>query len=121
MHELAVCQALIDQVERLAHERGARRVLSITVSVGALSGTEARLLEHAYPLASAGTKGEGAVLLVETVAVKVRCRRCRAETEAAPNRLLCGQCSEWQVDVIAGEELLLRRVEFETTADAAVH
>ena len=55
MHELAVCQALIDQVAQLAHDRGARRVLSITVSVGALSGTEARLLEHAYPLAAAGT------------------------------------------------------------------
>jgi hydrogenase nickel incorporation protein HypA/HybF len=120
MHELAVCQALIDQVERIAHNRGARRVLSITVSVGALSGTEARLLEHAYPLASAGTAAEGARLRVETVPVRVRCRKCRSETEAAPNRLLCGQCSDWQVDVVAGEELLLRRVEFETF-DAAVH
>jgi hydrogenase nickel incorporation protein HypA/HybF len=120
MHELAVCQALIDQVGRLARDRGARRVLSITVSVGALSGTEARLLEHAYPLAAAGTVGEGARLLVETVPVRVRCRKCRTETEAAPNRLLCGECSEWHVDVVAGEELLLRRVEFET-ADAAVH
>jgi hydrogenase nickel incorporation protein HypA/HybF len=120
MHELAVCQALIDQVAQLAHDRGARRVLSITVSVGALSGTEARLLEHAYPLAAAGTVGEGASLVVETVPVKVRCRQCRAETEAAPNRLLCGECSAWQVDVVAGEELLLRRVEFET-ATAATH
>ena len=120
MHELAVCQALIDQVARLAHDRGARRVLSITVSVGALSGTEARLLELAYPLAAAGTLGEGARLLVETVPVRVRCRKCRSETEAAPNRLLCGECSAWHVDVVAGEELLLRRVEFET-ADAAVH
>ena len=82
MHELAVCQALIDQVARIAADRGARRVLSITVSVGPLSGTEARLLEHAYPLAAAGTVGEGARLLVEIVAVKVRCRQCRAETIA---------------------------------------
>ena len=120
MHELAVCQALIEQVSRIAQDRGARRVLSITVSVGALSGTEAQLLEHAYPLAAAGTLGAGAMLLVETVPVRVRCRKCRSETEAAPNRLVCGKCSDWQVDVVAGEELLLRRVEFET-ADDAVH
>ena len=120
MHELAVCQALIDQVARIAHDRGACRVLSITVSVGALSGTEARLLEHAYPLAAAGTLGAGARLLVEIVPVKVRCRTCRSETEAAPNRLLCGECSGWQVDVVAGDELLLRRVEFEK-AETAVH
>ena len=118
MHELAVCQALIEQVERIAREQGARRVLSITVSVGALSGTEARLLEHAYPIAAAGTVGAQAALVVESVPVTVRCRKCRAETEAAPNRLLCGTCGDWHVDVVAGEELLLRRVEFETAGEA---
>ena len=55
MHELAVCQALIEQVERVARDNAARRILSITVSVGPLSGIEAKLLEHAYPLAAAGT------------------------------------------------------------------
>jgi tRNA-Thr(GGU) m(6)t(6)A37 methyltransferase TsaA len=54
MHELAVCQALIEQVERVARDNAARRILSITVSVGPLSGVEPSLLEHAYPLAAAG-------------------------------------------------------------------
>jgi hydrogenase nickel incorporation protein HypA/HybF len=120
MHELAVCQALIEQVERVARDNAARRILSITVSVGPLSGIEAKLLEHAYPLAAAGTVAEEAKLVVVTVPVRVRCRTCRAETEAASNRLLCGSCNDWQVDVIAGEEMLLQRVEIET-ADEPVH
>ncbi|HET9694592.1 MAG TPA: hydrogenase maturation nickel metallochaperone HypA [Steroidobacteraceae bacterium] len=118
MHELAVCQALIDQVERVSRENHARRVLSITVSVGALSGVEGKLLEHAFPLAAAGTVAEAASFVVESVPVTVRCRTCRAETEAAPNRLVCGNCRDWQVDVIAGEELMLQRVEIETAAAA---
>jgi hydrogenase nickel incorporation protein HypA/HybF len=120
MHELAICQALIEQVERVAREHEARRVLSIVVSVGPLSGVEARLLEHAYPLAAAGTVAESASLVVETVPVRVRCRTCHAETDAAPNRLLCGACKDWQVDVTSGEEMLLKRVEIET-AEAPVH
>ncbi len=120
MHELAVCQALIEQVERVARDNAARRILSITVSVGPLSGIEAKLLEHAYPLAAAGTVAEEAGLVVVTVPVRVRCRTCKSETEAAPNRLLCGACNDWQVDVIAGEEMLLQRVEIET-ADEPVH
>jgi hydrogenase nickel incorporation protein HypA/HybF len=100
MHELAVCQALIEQVERVARDNAARRILSITVSVGPLSGIEAKLLEHAYPLAAAGTVAEEAKLVVVTVPVRVRCRTCRAETEAASNRLLCGSCNDWHVDVI---------------------
>ena len=120
MHELAVCQALIEQVERVARDNAARRILSITVSVGPLSGIEAKLLEHAYPLAAAGTVAEEAKLVVVTVPVRVRCRACKAETEAASNRLLCGSCNDWHVDVIAGEEMLLQRVEIET-ADEPVH
>jgi hydrogenase nickel incorporation protein HypA/HybF len=120
MHELAICQALIEQVQRVARDNAARRIVSITVSVGPLSGVEPQLLEHAYPLAAAGTVAEEARLVVVTVPVRVRCRSCRAESEAASNRLLCGRCNDWQVDVIAGEEMLLQRVEIET-ADEPVH
>jgi hydrogenase nickel incorporation protein HypA/HybF len=109
MHELAVCQALIEQVERVARDHGARRVLLVTVTVGPLSGVEPSLLEHAYPVASAAT-----------VPVRVRCRSCGAETAAVPNRIVCGACDDWQVDVIAGDEMVLQRVELETL-DEAVH
>lgn len=118
MHELSICQALIDQVGRVLRANGGRRVVAVHVSVGALSGIEPQLLEHAYPLAAAGTVAEGAELFVETVPVKVRCRTCHAETEAAPNRIVCGACRDWQVDVVAGEEMLLQRVEMETSAAA---
>jgi hydrogenase nickel incorporation protein HypA/HybF len=114
MHELSVCQALIEQVERVARENDARRVISIQITIGPLSGVEPQLLEHAYPLAAAGTIAESASLLVERVPVRVRCRTCDAETEASPNRLVCGACSDWQVDVVGGEEMILTRVEIES-------
>ena len=120
MHELSVCQALIEQVTRVARDNDARRVISIVITVGPLSGVEPRLLEHAYPLAAAGTVAEDASLVIETVPVRVRCRSCAAETEAQANRLVCGDCNDWQVDVIGGEEMLLTRVEIETEA-AAIH
>ena len=117
MHELAVCQALIEQVDRVARDNHASRVVAITVSVGPLSGVEPDLLEHAYPLAAEGTIAQRAALIGERVPVQVRCRACGAESEASPNRLVCGGCGDWQVDVTAGEELLLKRVELETAAE----
>jgi hydrogenase nickel incorporation protein HypA/HybF len=120
MHELSVCQALIEQVERVARQNDAQRVISIVITVGPLSGVEPQLLEHAYPIAAAGTIAEHASLVIETVPVRVRCRTCAAETDAAANRLVCGACGDWQVDVIGGEEMILKRVEVET-AISAVH
>jgi hydrogenase nickel incorporation protein HypA/HybF len=120
MHELAVCQALIGQVERVARENSAQRVVAIVVAIGPLAGVEPKLLEHAYPLAASGTVAEYARLEIISVPLKVRCRTCGQETEAITNRLVCGGCQDWHVDVTSGEEMLLQRVEIET-ADAAVH
>ena len=51
MHELAICQSLMEQVESIAHEREAKCVTSITIGIGPLSGVEFQLLKNAYPIA----------------------------------------------------------------------
>ena len=83
MHELAICQALITQVEDIAVQRTAW-VRQVRVGVGPLSGIEPQLLESAYPLACAGTRAEGSQLKIEHIDVRVRCRGCGAETMASP-------------------------------------
>jgi len=113
MHELAICEALISQVEDIAGQRTAW-VRQVRVGIGPLSGIEPQLLASAYPLACAGTRAEGSQLEIEHTDVRVRCRGCGAETKAAPNRLVCGACGDWHTDLLAGDELLLLRVELET-------
>lgn len=113
MHELTICQALISQVEDIASQRTAW-VRQVRVGIGPLSGIEPQLLESAYPLACAGTRAQGSQLEIEHTDVRVRCRGCGAETIAAPNRLVCGTCGDWHTDLLAGDELLLLRVDLET-------
>ena len=83
MHELSICQALIAQVEDLALEQDAERVLALTVGVGALSGVEARLLKQAYPIAAAGTLAEDSELTIDERPVCVHCEKCNKDSEAA--------------------------------------
>ena len=111
MHELSVCQSLLEQVERVAADHGAERVERIRVRIGPLSGVEADLLRSAYPLAAAGTIAEGAELDIEPAPVLVHCVSCGAETEATPNRLLCGACGDWHTRLVSGDELLLASLE----------
>jgi hydrogenase nickel incorporation protein HypA/HybF len=113
MHELAVCEALMNQVESIAAERNARSVVTITIGMGPLSGVEAQLLKHAYPVASAGTIAEGAVLVIQDLPVRIKCNHCGCESEASPNKLLCAECGEWHTTLISGDELMLMSVELE--------
>ena len=114
MHELSVCLALLDKVQQIASEHGATRVTRIEVKLGPLSGVEAPLLENAYPLAVAGTIAENAEFSIEVVPIRVLCSQCGAETEARPNKLICGACGDHRTRVVSGEDLLLQRVELET-------
>ena len=113
MHELALCQALVKQVQQIAGERGAGRVLSVTLSIGPLSGVEAELLKQAYPIATAGTVAEASRLEIEATPVKVRCSECGEISSASPNNLLCGACGGWRTVLESGDEMLLVSLELE--------
>ena len=117
MHELSVCLALLDKVMSIAEERDALRITRIELTVGPLSGIEIDLLETAWPIASAGTLADGADFVVEATAVTVRCDVCEKESSAHSNRLVCGHCGAHQTRVVTGEEMILQRVELETSAD----
>jgi hydrogenase nickel incorporation protein HypA/HybF len=118
MHELSVCQALIDQVESIAREHRALQVNEIFVEIGPLSGIESPLLEQAFDIASAGTVADGAKLMIRTLPIRVSCRECGAITTALPSRLVCGVCGDWRTELVSGDEMLLASLEF-TRADEA--
>jgi hydrogenase nickel incorporation protein HypA/HybF len=114
VHELSVCQGMLDQVARIAAGRSAAAVTRITLRIGPLSGVEPELLRAAFPLARAGTIASQAELVIESLPVRVRCDTCDAETEAGPNRLVCAACGDWHTRLIGGDELLLASVELAT-------
>jgi hydrogenase nickel incorporation protein HypA/HybF len=111
MHEMSICQGLMDQVERIAKEQGASRVDRIVLSIGPLSGIEPLLLRRAYEAACLKTVAENADLEIETGAIEVECRSCGTTGEAKVNQLLCPACGDWKVNLLKGDELLLLRLE----------
>lgn len=111
MHELAVCQSLLRQVERVAMQHGADEVASIHLSIGPLSGIEVPLLAQAFTIARAGTLAEGAELITTPKEVRVRCARCDQESAVTANRLVCVHCGDWRTQLVSGDEMELTRVE----------
>ncbi len=111
MHEFAVCQDMLQQIESIAADEQATAVETVTVRIGPLSGIEAHLLSQAFPLAAAGTVAENAELVVEALPIKVKCQSCGAETEAKANRLICGQCGDYHTQLLSGDEMLLASLE----------
>jgi len=117
MHELSLCRALIKRIEGIANEHQAQAVKLILIHLGPLSGAEAPLLRHAYPLAAAGTIAEMAELLIKQVPIRVRCPICSAESSASINQLFCNYCGNGHTQLIGGDEIELVKLEF----DLSIH
>ncbi len=115
MHELSVCQALITQVEQVAHQHQAGEVAQLIVQIGVLSGIEPELLQQAFTIArTTSPVTQQSELVIESLPIRVHCSRCDQESTATANRLLCGHCGAWQTRLVSGDELLLKSVELVT-------
>lgn len=115
MHELSVCQALLAQVAEIAAQRGASAVERIVIEVGALAGVEPALLTQAFTVLRAGSCAAEAELSIGLIPVTIRCLGCGAQSHTAANRLVCALCGGYRTQIIAGDELRLRRVELRVT------
>lgn len=108
MHELAIAEAIV----RIAadHARG-RRVHAVHVAAGHLRQVVPGALALAFELVAEGTPVEGAELELREVPAVVRCRGCGTESEQDGFPLVCRACGGADVEVTAGEELLVEALE----------
>ncbi len=120
MHELSIAESVIAVVER--HAAG-RRVTGVTLRVGHLRQVVPSALQFAFELLTTGTSMDGARLEIESVPARVTCRACGATTELKWFPLRCSRCSGIDVEVLAGEELLVDALELEeqTTTEGIAH
>jgi hydrogenase nickel incorporation protein HypA/HybF len=110
MHELSVADAIAQVALRHA---GGREVHRVEVKVGHLRQVVPSALEFAWQLVTDGTPLDGAELAIEEVSARGRCRACRVETTMESFPLQCGRCGRLDVELVAGEELLVDALELE--------
>ena len=117
MHELSIADAVVSIA--CDHANG-RRVTSVEVKVGRLRQVVPDALEFAFQLVAVGTAVEGAALEIDHVTPRVWCARCELGSDAPTFPLACAGCGDVDVDVVAGDELLVESLELEDEPLTAV-
>ncbi len=107
MHELAITESIVESVTRRLPDAQVTRVCLV---IGKLSGVSAASVEFCFGPATEGTALAGAELHVEQPPGRMRCLDCGDEFTCDDLLAIC-RCGSMQLEVIAGQELLIRSVE----------
>lgn len=113
MHELSLAQALVEQVIELAEKDGCQKILSIDVSIGALSGVMSESLAFCFPMVARGTALDGTVLNVTEVPLTAECADCRRISNPEPFEIECCHCGSMNLVVTKGRDFKLVSFEVE--------
>lgn len=116
MHELSVASAVVRTV--CAHA-GESRVAKVQLKVGPLRQVVPSALAFAFEVVAKGTAAEHATLEIEKVPARVACAVCGEESAVHDFPFACRGCGALDVDVVAGDELLVDWIELEAESSMA--
>lgn len=113
MHELSIVQDLFKLCETNALKHNGQKITRVEVQIGKLSGVEPHYLQNTFEAFKEGTICADAKLLITIQDVIVACQSCDYSGSIEPNEFVCPVCGSTALSVVAGEDLLLMRLELE--------
>jgi hydrogenase nickel incorporation protein HypA/HybF len=107
VHELSICTALVRIVEAYAE---GRTVEVVHLDVGQLRQVIPDTLRYSWEIVVIDTPLAGSVLDISHIPAVLHCRDCDARTTIDVPVFRCG-CGSTAVDVVSGEELLVKSLD----------
>jgi hydrogenase nickel incorporation protein HypA/HybF len=110
VHELSVAGAVLETVER--HAAG-RSVTVVSLKVGRLRQVVPESLRFYWEIVARDTICDGSRLELEDVGAELACRECDRRWAPELPAFRCSRCGSTDVEVRAGDELLVDYIEVE--------
>jgi len=112
MHETTIMSHVVELVtQHLAEEGLPGRVRCVRLRIGRLAAAVPDNLRFMFGVLTQNTPLEGAVLEIDEVDVKMRCRSCGAEYVVDDADFGCRSCRSSDAELTGGREMIIDSVE----------
>ncbi len=111
MHEMALCQSMLELIEAKHRETAFSRVSRVVLEIGVLGHVDPHALEFAFDVSARGTTAEAATLEIREIAGQAWCMNCTQRTEIQRRGDPCPSCGSHQLIVEQGDEMRLKELE----------
>ncbi len=111
MHEISLCEGVLQVLEDNARAKGYQRVLTVWMEIGEVSCVEIEALRFGFDVVMKGTLAEAAKLEIIRVPGEAWCMQCAGAVPIKQRYDECPQCGSYQLQVTAGEEMRVKELE----------
>jgi hydrogenase nickel incorporation protein HypA/HybF len=105
MHEMSLAISIVELVSARAQAAGGRRITSVELEAGKLSGVMVEALVFCFDAAARNTPAEGARLEIREVEGCGSCLDCGHSFALDSLLTRCPQCEGYAVETVRGREL----------------
>lgn len=110
MHELGIVLQIFDVVEEIAKEQNLKKVSSVTLEIGEMSGIMSDYLFECWKAARLDSFFSQTDLIIENIPAVGKCS-CGEEFQMMKNNRLCPKCGKSDYTIIAGRDFLIKQIE----------
>ncbi|MEM1191397.1 MAG: hydrogenase maturation nickel metallochaperone HypA [Pseudomonadota bacterium] len=111
MHEMALCQGMIDLIEDQREQQDFTEVRRVVVEIGALGDVDPDALAFAFDVVAADGVAAAATLDIREIPGRGWCMDCSESIEVARRGDGCPKCGNFMLIMEQGEELRLKELE----------
>lgn len=111
MHEMSICESLLDILEQQAETQGFRQVKTVWLEIGRLAGVEIEALRFGFEAVTRDSLAADARLEIIELPAQVYCFACEQNGAIEQRYDGCPHCGSYQVQVTGGEELRIKELE----------
>ena len=112
MHELGIVFYIIKDVKEAVAENGAKKINSVTIELGEVSGVIPYYLEDCWKWAVKKEDSllRDAELIVETIPAVTYCEGCGKEYPTVEHGKICPYCKSEKTYLLRGNEVMIKEV-----------
>lgn len=116
MHELSITQNILDVVLKEAEKNAVKKIIKVNLKIGDFTFIEPECVSYYFELLAKDTPAFKAVLEIEKVPLKFKCKTCSLEftiDKDSPPHFICPHCKLTDLEMISGKELLIESIDAE--------
>ncbi len=111
MHEMSLCEAIVQTLEEQASTHAYTKVKRVRLSVGPLSCVEPEALKFSFDACTRGTLADGASLEILQAEGSAWCFGCSETFPITGHGQPCPRCGSHLVHVTSGDEFKIKDME----------